>query len=259
MSAEAVWTPLEGPLLVVSPHFDDAALSCAALVERREPADVLTVFGGRPDPPVRADWDVRCGFLDSDEAIAARTAEDRAAFASTSHRVGTLPLLQSIYLSAERPPADAAALAEAVRSWAAATPHGTVALPAGAGAPWGRRAVYGRLRRRLSRDSTGLPPHPEHLLVRDVAVRALAEHPRVTPVLYEEMPYSFGGRADDSVAAVARAADRSAALLTLRVDREAKAERIRAYRSQLWSLQPPLHVPDVVPATERYWRLERRG
>ena len=33
-----------GPLLLVSPHLDDAALSCAALLERDEPITVLDVF-----------------------------------------------------------------------------------------------------------------------------------------------------------------------------------------------------------------------
>ena len=46
----------EGRLLILSPHLDDAALSCAALIERDRAADVLTVFDGEPDPPRAGAW-----------------------------------------------------------------------------------------------------------------------------------------------------------------------------------------------------------
>ena len=62
----------EGRVLIVSPHLDDAAFSCAALLDRPRPADVLTVFAGTPDPPRRTSWDKRTGFDDSDAAMTAR-------------------------------------------------------------------------------------------------------------------------------------------------------------------------------------------
>jgi LmbE family N-acetylglucosaminyl deacetylase len=248
-----------GPLLVLSPHRDDAVLSCAALLDRDEAADVVTIFTGRPRPPRRTDWDARCGFVDSDEAIAVRADEDRAAFAGTAHRVDSLDLVEHQYLDGPRPTADAPVLAESIRSWAARVESGTVAVPAGAGAPWGGRSVYGRIRRRLSPGSTGLPPHPDHVYVRGVALRVLDGLPRLTPLLYEELPYCFGRPGDGAAASAARAWSWTAALLTLPVDRERKAALIRSYRSQLWSFTPPLHRPDAVPPVERYWQLVRSG
>jgi LmbE family N-acetylglucosaminyl deacetylase len=249
-------------VLVLSPHFDDAALSCSALVERSEEIDILTIFGGRPRPPLRTAWDEHCGFVDSDEAISVRTDEDRAAFVGTPHRVRSLPLLEHQYLDGVRAPSDAEALAESILAWAETVDGGTVAVPAGAGAAWGRRPIYGRARRRLSRSSTGLPPHPDHLYLRDVALGALDQLPHLTPLLYEEMPYCFGRAADRAASSAARARKCVAVVLTLPVDRDAKAARIHAYRSQLWSLRPPLHRPEAVPPVERYWllaRIERRG
>src|SRR5262249_41968225 len=87
--------PPGGPLLLVSPHMDHAALSCHALLDREEPVDVLTVFAGRPDPPRQGDWDRACGFRDSSEATAARLEEERRALSGTAHRLSLLTLLES--------------------------------------------------------------------------------------------------------------------------------------------------------------------
>ena len=72
-----------GPLLVLSPHFDDAALSCGALLARTEPLTVLDVFTRRPEPEQATEWDRRCGFRGSDEAMAARFATLPAAWQRT--------------------------------------------------------------------------------------------------------------------------------------------------------------------------------
>ena len=69
--------------VVLSPHFDDAALSVAALVRRLpRPLTVVTVFGGPPPEgsPVSW-WDATCGFSSAAEAYACRRAEDARACA----------------------------------------------------------------------------------------------------------------------------------------------------------------------------------
>jgi hypothetical protein len=65
------------PLVIVSPHFDDAALSCVSLVARHPGAVLLTVFGAGPprvNPITR--WDRASGFAPGDDVIAVRAAED---------------------------------------------------------------------------------------------------------------------------------------------------------------------------------------
>jgi hypothetical protein len=246
----------QGPLLLLSPHFDDAALSCSGLLERDEPVDVLTVFAGRPQPPRQGPWDAACGFADSDVAGATREAEERQAFAGSPHRLATLPLIEAQYTASPRGPAETAPLVDAVRDWLAHAGGGTVAVPAGAGAPWGRRGFYARVRRRLPPRSSGLPPHPDHLLLRDTIVPHLRGAEDAVTLLYEEIPYCFGAAADGAAKRIADANASRATLLTLGVDREAKAARIASYRSQLWSFPPELLDADTLSPTERYWLLE---
>lgn len=68
------------PVLVVSPHLDDAALSAFALLRVAEqPPTVLTVFDGVPVRPLVRSWDLVCGFRDSTEAMRTRRAENAEA------------------------------------------------------------------------------------------------------------------------------------------------------------------------------------
>jgi hypothetical protein len=242
-----------GPLLLVSPHLDDAILSCAALVERTEPIDVLTVCAGAPDPPRRGWWDEETGFASSAESIPARLAEDRAAFDATPHRLSYLGLFEGQYFDGERPAEDAETIRTAVVTWLAAQRgEGTVALPAGAGGRGGRR---GRLLRLVGRSGNPLP-HGDHVFVREAALGAPAPL-----LLYEELPYLFGSRADGQVRRVARMLGRRVQELTQPVDRQAKARRIAAYASQIPHISPDegrLDDPAMLPSTERYWLLTPR-
>ena len=243
----------DGPVLILEPHFDDAALSCAALLERVRPIDVVTVFGGEPNPPVRGHWDETCGFADSREALAARRAEQAAAFAGSSHRLSSLRVLERQYVE-RRVDSDRSAIAEAVADWASRNPGGLVALPAGAG--WRAPGWLRRLARLAGRDR--IRPHPEHVFVRDAALSALG--PGWTPLLYEELPYLAGGPADRAVRKVAQREARRARLVEARVDRKEKARRIALYASQVALISPPgcrLDDPPSLPAIERFWLLER--
>ncbi|MFF3438979.1 PIG-L deacetylase family protein [Streptosporangium sp. NPDC002721] len=65
--------------VVVSPHFDDAVLSAAGLLARREgSAVIVTVLGGAPGEAPSA-WDRLCGFASAEEASRERRAEDARA------------------------------------------------------------------------------------------------------------------------------------------------------------------------------------
>jgi hypothetical protein len=242
-----------GPLLLVSPHLDDAALSCSAILEREETVDVLTIFAGAPEPPQQGWWDVQCGFTSSAESIPARLREDDAAFSGAPHRRRHLSLLELQYVAAGRAADEAEEITAEIGSWVAETPSGTVALPAGAGC---RSAPIVRRVRRLLGKPCHPPQHPDHLYVRDAAARVAVG----AILLYEELPYLYGGSADEEVEGIAAAGDWDVERLVVPIDRSAKATRIAAYVTQVAPLSDPgrrLDDAETLPPEERYWLLRR--
>lgn len=68
------------PLLIVSPHLDDAVLSCGQLMAGRPECIVASVFAGAPPrPEIQTTYDRACGFANAGDAIAARHREDTSA------------------------------------------------------------------------------------------------------------------------------------------------------------------------------------
>ncbi|MDQ4488828.1 hypothetical protein RBS60_01300 [Sinomonas sp. ASV486] len=265
-------------MLIVSPHLDDAALSCGSILDRPG-VEVLTVFAGRPAPAVAVTHDVLAGFPNSDAAMDARLAEDYEAldrFGVETHR---LDLLDLAYASLPRPADDADRLAAAVREWIAG--HGDqeqyVLIPAGTGHMAGlpvagegepgaassaqrTRSFAGALKSALGalggrwvahqvflwKKSRGLVhrsfAHPDHLFVRDALLAPLlsgpATHGSARVVLYEELPYLWSRAGDHGVAEAQARFGFSASEVALAVDRPAKAGRIGLYVSQLPQLDP---------------------
>jgi LmbE family N-acetylglucosaminyl deacetylase len=243
----------------VSPHYDDAALSCSALLDRAEPLTVLDVFTQVPEPEQHTEWDRLCGFEGSSDAFRARVAEEAAAFAGTPHELLEAGLLDAQYRPGLLAEQDAARLVGAIEGWVdrCGAPC-TVALPAGAGLPVGSRpTLLARLRARRAGHATSIS-HADHLAARDIGVELLRARPDVTIWLYEELPYLWSRRADAVVPLVARWAERDAELVTLAVDRERKAVRLAAYASQLPRLfadTAPDRLARRLPVVERYWSL----
>jgi GlcNAc-PI de-N-acetylase len=246
------------PLLLVSPHFDDAALSCAALVGRQQPVDVLTVFAGEPNPPRQGGWDRATGFADSAVSMPTRREEERAAFAATPHRLHLLDLLEGQHLAGRRPAADGDSIVEAVMRWNGHTRGGVVALPAGAGLTPGR--VRGRMRR-IAGATLRPTQHPDHLFTRDAVLGVLAPLADVQIALYEEHPYSWVKGADDVVGRLARRHGLTGECIVVPVDRDVKAARIGIYTTQVPHLGVDSRRVDRAqdpPGEERYWLLHRR-
>jgi LmbE family N-acetylglucosaminyl deacetylase len=244
----------EAPLLLLSPHFDDAALSCAALLAREEPIDVLTVFAGEPVPPRQGEWDRVTGFPDSTESRRVRLAEEQAAFADTPHRLAFLNLIESEYLTAPRTRNDAEPIAVAVDDWLEQNPGGAIAAPAGAGRlPGSLRAKV----RRLMGHYVAFR-HPDHVFLRNAALDALVPRPGARTVLYDEFPYLLERPADGEVGHIARSRGLSAELIAAPVDRHAKASRISVYTSQMPHLTfrgRRVDLAENLPEDERYWIL----
>jgi LmbE family N-acetylglucosaminyl deacetylase len=163
----------EARLLIVSPHFDDAVLSCTSLVARHHHTTVATVFTeGSSTGPVSS-WDERCGFSSAGEASARRREEDASALRILGARPVALGLLDGAYRIAERfhsGPGAASAIVEA-----ASTAIG---------------ALIDELAPELVAYPLGLL-HVDHLLTRRAVRRALATRPRPTQYVYCDLPYAW--------------------------------------------------------------------
>jgi len=86
------------PIVVLSPHFDDAVLSCGAWLEGHPGSVVATVCSGRPGLGVAPhEWDAKSGFPSGNAASAARRAEDAAALALLGASQHTLGFLDGDY------------------------------------------------------------------------------------------------------------------------------------------------------------------
>jgi LmbE family N-acetylglucosaminyl deacetylase len=253
-SAEVRVVPT-GPVLIVSPHLDDAVLSAFAFLQRGQ-TTVLTVFCGTPGDDVSSEWDRKLGHVNGNEIMRRRLAEDDAVLASLGVPTIRLPLLEWGYRRREMPSCDVASLRDAVVDWVEATNgEGVVLAPAGAG---GREHLLYRVRWHsrlpLLRIPGGGVPHPDHIAVRDVVVPEVlaAGHP---VVLYEEFPYRWSRRGDHSVSQYASKGLPRPARFELRVDPCAKARAVSNYRSQTPELFRPWvrDIANVMPASERYW------
>jgi LmbE family N-acetylglucosaminyl deacetylase len=105
-------------IVVVSPHFDDAAMGAGHLLASYEDTTVVTVLAGPPpsypDPP--SEWDALGGFVAGDDVVAARRLEDVAAMAVLESAYRWLEFSDHQYLAPpDRPtPADVAPTLAAV-------------------------------------------------------------------------------------------------------------------------------------------------
>jgi LmbE family N-acetylglucosaminyl deacetylase len=68
---------LGAQVIVVSPHLDDAVLSCGQALAAQPGSTIVTVFAGIPDSDLPVtDFDVRSGFTSARQAVTERRAED---------------------------------------------------------------------------------------------------------------------------------------------------------------------------------------
>ncbi|MBN1955432.1 MAG: PIG-L family deacetylase [Anaerolineae bacterium] len=239
--------------IFLSPHLDDAVLSCGGRIARQaragERVQVVTLFAGRPQgalspfaQSLHRRWAVK-------DAAAVRRAEDRAALAYLGAEAVHWEYLDCIY---RRAPDGRHLYTGEAALWAAVHPadgplidslaRRIAALPEGA-------ALYAPL---------GVGGHVDHQLTRRAA-EALGR----LLTYYEEYPY---GEKVDAVTAALGAGDWSSRLVSL--DAASLAARIAAaacYRSQVstfWADEADmaarirayaLRVGEGEPA-ERYWR-----
>ena len=114
---------------ILSPHFDDAVLSCWHLLARPGEVLVINVFTGAPTEPMTpAWWDRLTGATDSGERVRERIEEDRRALAWAGRTPINLGFLDGQYRDGEQPVSPVAA-----RIRAALLPGAHVYAPAALG------------------------------------------------------------------------------------------------------------------------------
>lgn len=150
----------EAPVLLLSPHWDDAVFDCWSLLTSGAELRVVNVFGGVPPPGPARRWDQICGGDDGAEMARRRIEEDDRALAQAGRSVVNLPLLDAEY----REPAPDPSLDELDAAIAVAAPSAS--------------AVYA---------PACLGTNPDHRLTRRYARALHARGLRVR--LYADIPY----------------------------------------------------------------------
>lgn len=227
-----MWLPLPTPIVVLSPHPDDAVLSCADLLCLHPGTAVLTVFAGVSDThsTLLTEWDQRSGFHSAAEAVAARRQEDAEALGLLGAKPYWLGFSDAQY--AESPTDDA--LFETLRTHLIGAQPAALVLPCG---------LF----------------HSDHVLVHAAALRLMPLLPDTRFVLYEEALYrSIRGAVQQRLAALLAAGLLATpALPPPEQDAAAKRAAMRCYSSQARALQKPWPDWDTnLTQPERYWLLE---
>lgn len=214
--------------VILSPHYDDAVFSLAATIRgwvvQGDSVTVVTVFAGVPSQPLVQDWDLKCGFRDSSEAMAARWAENQAAAKLLGFTAVDLDLLEEQYRSGEM-------LKPVLTQYLDSLPEAHVYCPL---------AV------------SGACVHADHVLTR-LAFASWLERTRWrNAFLYEDQPYCLRNGIDGKVA------QSISHQWQLKPDQHAsdpavRKEAISCYRSQVGSRQE-----ELLQACERTYAITHR-
>jgi LmbE family N-acetylglucosaminyl deacetylase len=145
---------VDPPVSIVSPHLDDAVLSCWHLLAGPGDVRVINLFTGVPEGGLGA-WDRRTGSQDSTQRMRERLAEDRAALRATGRPALNVGLLDHQYRDGGAPSVALERLVD---------PRGVVYVPVAFGG------------------------HPDHVAARDAGL-ALREE-GVDVRLYADLPHA---------------------------------------------------------------------
>jgi LmbE family N-acetylglucosaminyl deacetylase len=237
--AEATWGEIDPAaftrIVVVSPHFDDAAMGAGHLLATYPDTTVITVLAGRPPvyPEVPSEWDALGGFKAGDDVVAARRLEDLAALEVLDSDCRWLEFADHQYLAPEDRPTPeevAPVLAETI----AAIDPTSVFFPMGLG-------------------------NPDHVMVHDASLLVRAEQMDRAWFCYEDHGYKHvPGLLAWRAAKLLRSQPwPTPAIVPLTLDEERKRKSIFCYTSQI----PPLENEHALtarlsaPVPEQFWQL----
>lgn len=215
----------EAPYVIVSPHLDDAVLSCGQLMAAHPGCMVVTVFAGfhQLGSEVSTEYDRQSGWQHADEAVIGRRDEDRHACAVLRARPHWLPFVDWQYVEDGLRIGETDDLEQMLRLLL--RPEDTLVFPLGL-------------------------VHPDHEFVSRVCLNL--RHP--LSIMYEELPYRV---LHPREAASAANYERPVLIECAPVagPLHLKEAAVACYRSQRWALEqqtPGLHACFV---PERYWRV----
>lgn len=217
-----------GPLMIVSPHFDDAVFSCGSLLSVMPGSTVVTVCTALPDDAgLLTEWDERCGFTSAHEAMQHRSIENAQALTLLGATAVNLAFLDSQYLPGPRSSMDL--LADTLLATISEYQAVSVMAPLG---------LF----------------HADHILVSDVLLSLGHRAGGVRWFAYADIPYCKSPERIQE--RLARLASRGihGEPLRLMLERGRKALAVEAYRSQFRGLGHINGTP-VLQHTEQYWRM----
>jgi LmbE family N-acetylglucosaminyl deacetylase len=222
--------PKSDPLLLISPHLDDAVLSCGDFLAAHPGAVVVTVFAGAPPPGAPlTKWDSAAGFSRSEDVIPRRRAEDRAALATLEAQPVWLDFPDNQYAPTPPQPLIVDRLLQLVQDYR----PGSFLVPMG---------LF----------------HRDHRAAADAALEVARRTEFDACYVYEDVPYRrVAGLLQARLSALH---DAGATVTPATFDvplTSRKCAAIERYASQLRALASPGrpgHADAYLP--ERYWRLE---
>lgn len=222
-------------VVILSPHLDDAALSCGGLLHALQGVSTLVVSlcSGNPPPLTAADGSTRAPARRGHVSPRVRRAEDIAAMRSINAEFVHLSFPDAIYR--RHPQTGRLIYPNARQRWIA--PHGDDA---------GYIEELFRLLSRICLDlgpillvsPMGIGDHVDHQIVARVAVRLAAAGAGASLLFYEDFPYvadprSGRGDGDGPLAALARLQLQAGTRFVVPVDTEGKMRLLRHYASQV--------------------------
>lgn len=236
---EPTWGEVESGvfsrIVVVSPHFDDAAMGAGHLIASYEDTTVITVLGGRPPayPAQPSEWDALGGFVAGDDIVAVRRQED----------VGAMAVLESAYRWLDFPDHQYLPVGERP------TPSDVAPVLGATIAEIDPTAVFFPM---------GLA-NPDHDMTHDACLLVQAEQPERTWFCYEDHGYKhIPGLLAWRVAKLLRSHPwPTPAIVPHEPDEERKRKAIWCYTSQI----PPLENEHALTARlaghvpEQFWHL----
>ena len=92
------------PLLLLSPHLDDAVLNCWSVLTGPSDVEVINVFAGVPAAGQLTQWDRVCGAAESAAQMRDRALEDAEALGLAGRAAINLPFLDHMYRRCAPPP-----------------------------------------------------------------------------------------------------------------------------------------------------------
>jgi LmbE family N-acetylglucosaminyl deacetylase len=226
-------------IVVISPHFDDAALGTAHLLGTYPGSTVITVLGGQPPayPDHVTPWDEAGGFITGDDVVSARREEDREAMAYANATPVWLEFPDHQYLAVEDRPTPSEVAPSLGRAIVAADPT-AVFLPMGIA-------------------------NPDHVLTHDAGLfvreELLGSESEIAWFAYEDHGYKhLPGMLAWRIAKLFRSGIwPTPSIVPVDPDMKQKRTLIDIYKTQIAPLQQDHMLAERLEANvpEQYWRL----